>query len=75
MNISIIRQLWSIVEESSAKTLVNLDDSDLVSHLLKKLNAQYSLSLEDLQVMKVYFRSKTVLIRDIACSRLEDFFD
>ncbi|WGT68192.1 hypothetical protein [cyanobacterium endosymbiont of Epithemia clementina EcSB] len=75
MKTSIIRQLWSIVEESSAKTLVNLDDSDLVSQLLKKLDAQYSLSSEDLQVMKVYFRSKTVLIRDIAHSRLENFFD
>ncbi|MGP0129375.1 MAG: hypothetical protein ACTMUB_08995 [cyanobacterium endosymbiont of Rhopalodia musculus] len=75
MKTSIIRQLWSIVEESSAKTLVNLDDSDLVSQLLKKLDAQYSLSSEDLQVMKVYFRSKTVLIRDIARSRLENFFD
>ena len=75
MKTSIIRQLWSIVEESSAKTLVNLDDSDLVSQLLKKLDAQYSLSSEDLQVMKVYFRSKTVLIRDMARSRLEDFFD
>ncbi|XHU95694.1 MAG: hypothetical protein JJP05_08420 [cyanobacterium endosymbiont of Rhopalodia gibba] len=75
MNTSIIRQLWSIVEESSARTLVNLDDSDLVSQLLKKLDAQYSLSSEELQVMKVYFRSKTILIRDIARSRLEDFFD
>ncbi|WP_119259880.1 hypothetical protein [cyanobacterium endosymbiont of Rhopalodia gibberula] len=75
MNTSIIRQLWSIVEKSSAKILVNLDDSDLVSQLLKKLDAQCSLSSEDLQVMKVYFRSKTVLIRDIARSRLEDFFD
>ncbi|XTZ11961.1 MAG: hypothetical protein ACP8RL_08090 [cyanobacterium endosymbiont of Rhopalodia inflata] len=75
MNTSIIRQLWSIVEESSARTLVNLDDSDLMSQLLKKLDAQYSLSSEELQVMKVYFRSKTILIRDIARSRLEDFFD
>ncbi|XTZ10174.1 MAG: hypothetical protein ACQZ3N_08805 [cyanobacterium endosymbiont of Rhopalodia yunnanensis] len=75
MNTSIIQQLWSIVEESSARTLVNLYDSDLVSQLLKKLDAQYSLSSEELQVMKIYFRSKTILIRDIARSRLEDFFD
>lgn len=75
MNTSIIRQLWSIVEESSAKTLVNLDDSDLISQLLKKLDAQHPLSSEDLQVMKVYFSSKTVLIRDIARSRLENLLD
>ena len=75
MNTSIMRQLWSIVEESSAKTLINLDDSDLVSQLLNKLNAQYSLSSEDLQVIEVYFSSKTVLIKDIARSRLENIFD
>ena len=75
MNTSIIRQIWSIVEESSAKTLVSLNDSDLVSQLLKKLDEQHLLSSEDLQVTKVYFSSKTVLIRDIARSRLENFFD
>ncbi|WP_267383017.1 hypothetical protein [Cyanobacterium sp. uoEpiScrs1] len=75
MNTSIMRQLWSIVEESPAKTLINLDDSDLVSQLLNKLNAQYSLSSEDLQVIEVYFSSKTVLIKDIARSRLENIFD
>ncbi|WP_232509857.1 hypothetical protein [cyanobacterium endosymbiont of Epithemia turgida] len=46
-----------------------------MSQLLNKLDAQYSLSGEKLQVMKVYFCSKTVLIRDIARSRMKYFFD
>ncbi len=75
MNTAMIRQLWSIVEESSAKTLVSLDDSDLVSQLLKKLDAKQPLSSEDWSFMKVYISSKTLLIRDIAQSRLEKIFE
>ncbi|MEA5532464.1 hypothetical protein [Crocosphaera sp. XPORK-15E] len=66
MNATIIRQLWSIVEESSDKTVMSLDDSDLVNQLLGKLNARQNLSPEDWYVMSDYLSARTLLIREIA---------
>ncbi|MEA5509807.1 hypothetical protein VB715_08525 [Crocosphaera sp. UHCC 0190] len=69
MNAAIIRQLWSIVEESSDKTVMSLNDSDLVNQLLHKLQARQYLSAEDWYVMSAYLSSRTLLIREIAQSQ------
>ncbi len=65
MKASTIRQLWSIVEESSANTLMSLNDSELVTQLLYKLDAKQPLSSEEWHCMKVYLSSRTLLIREI----------
>lgn len=70
VNTSIMRQLWSIIEESSEKTLISLNDSDLVNQLLKKLNAQQNLSSEDCCLISAYLRSRTPLIREMAEYRM-----
>ncbi|ACK66290.1 conserved hypothetical protein [Rippkaea orientalis PCC 8801] len=66
MKASTIRQLWCIVEESAGNTLMSLNDSELVTQLLQKLDAKHPLSSEDWYLMKNYLSSRTLLIREIA---------
>ncbi|WP_198649037.1 hypothetical protein [Cyanothece sp. BG0011] len=69
MNTTIMRQLWSIIDESPGKTLTGLNDSDLINQILNKLSAKQKLSSEDCGVINAYLRSRILLIREIAgCS-------
>ena len=68
MNTTIIRQVWSIVEESSTTALESLNDSDLVDQLLNKLHARQNLTPEDWSIMSAYLSARTLLIREIAQS-------
>lgn len=69
MNTKIMRQLWSIIDESPGKTLVGLNDSDLINQILKKLSARQKLSSEDCGAINAYLHSRILLIREIAnCS-------
>ncbi len=70
MNISILRQLWSLVETSQPSTLLNLDDESLVESLIDQLKAEYPLCLQETQTVDVYIRSRTPLIRELAQHRL-----
>ncbi|EAZ92380.1 hypothetical protein CY0110_28514 [Crocosphaera chwakensis CCY0110] len=64
-----MRQLWSIIDESPGKTLVGLNDSDLINQILKKLSAKQKLSSEDCGAINAYLSSRILLIREIAeCS-------
>ncbi len=66
MNTTIMRQIWSIISESSGKTLTWVDDSDLINQILSKLSSQQNLSSEDCGVINAYLRSKILLIREMA---------
>ncbi len=69
MNTKIMRQLWSIIDESPGKTLMGLNDSDLINQILNKLSAKQKLSSEDCGAINAYLRSRILLIREIAeCS-------
>ena len=66
MNTTIMRQLWSIIEETSEKTLTGLNDSDLINQIVTKLSSQQHLSSEDCSVINAYLRSRILLIREMA---------
>ncbi|MDJ0732242.1 MAG: hypothetical protein QNJ33_19880 [Crocosphaera sp.] len=66
MNTTIMRQLWSIIDESSGKTLTGLNDSDLINQIVTKLNTKQNLSSEDCGVINAYLRSRILLIRELA---------
>lgn len=70
MNSSILRQLWSLIEETQSSTLLKLTDAELVVQLLQRLEAKKSLSVEDNSLASAYIRSRTSLIRDLAEARL-----
>ncbi|MDJ0598276.1 MAG: hypothetical protein QNJ37_05495 [Crocosphaera sp.] len=66
MNTTIMRQLWSIIEESSEKPLTGLNDSDLINQILTKLSSKQNLSSEDCCRINAYLRSRILLIREMA---------
>jgi succinate dehydrogenase flavin-adding protein (antitoxin of CptAB toxin-antitoxin module) len=70
MEVSTLRQLWSLIEKTHAKTLLQLRDPDLVEWLLGQIERQKSLSVEENILLTTYIRSKSSLIRDLAEARL-----
>lgn len=69
MNSSILRQIWSVVEETQSNVVLRLNDTELVQQLLGQLSSKKDLSSEEIDTMSLYLRSKTSLIRDIAQAR------
>ena len=65
-----LRQLWSVVENSQATTLVSLDDDTLVQWLIKQLKNRDSLNCREADLMNEYIQSRLCLIRDLAEERL-----
>ena len=70
MTPTMLRQLWSLVENTQAKTLVTLDDASLVQWLLKQLKTSSSLNRKETDLVNDYIQSRLSLIRDLAEERL-----
>jgi ribosome assembly protein YihI (activator of Der GTPase) len=66
VNASMLRQLWSLIEEIQSSTLLKLSDAELVAQILQRLEAKKVLSTEDNNLVSDYIYSKTSLIRDLA---------
>lgn len=69
MNSSILRQLWSVIEETQSSLLLRLSDTELVKQLLSQLESRNSLSNEEAIAISGYIHSRTSLIRDLALAR------
>ncbi|BAY25381.1 hypothetical protein NIES2100_51870 [Calothrix sp. NIES-2100] len=69
VNSKILRQLWSVVEQTQTSALVGLSDSDLVNQLLRQLDSKQALSSEEMNSVNSYLFSRTQLIRDLAFAR------
>ena len=72
MNPSILRQLWSIIEQTQAQTLLSLNHADLIQCLLGKLQQRKQLSHDDLYHLSNYISLRISLIRDVAEARIEE---
>ncbi|MGK7920943.1 MAG: hypothetical protein AB4080_13145 [Trichodesmium sp.] len=70
MTPTMLRQLWSVVEDSQPTTLVSLDDATLVQWLIKQLKKRSSLNCREIDLMNEYIISRVSLIRDLAEQRL-----
>jgi hypothetical protein len=70
MNSSILRQLWTVVEETQSSVLLKLSDTDLIKQLLRQLDIKNPLSGEETCIVSAYISSRTSLIRDLAQARL-----
>ena len=69
MTPNMLRQIWSLIEDTQSNILLKLDDASLVQWLLKQLKNQGSLSNNDTDVLSDYLHSKLTLIRDLAQER------
>ena len=64
-----MRYVWSVIEETESRTLLSLNDTDLIGQLLKQLESKKLLSNEQINEMSTYISSRVPLIRDLAQSR------
>lgn len=69
MTPSMLRQLWSLIENTQASLLLDFDDSSLVNWLLDQLNTQKSLNHQESGAFSDYIRSRLALIRELAQQR------
>ncbi len=70
MTPNIMRQLWSIVETTQTKMLLQMDDASLVQWLEKQTQIQASLDNYDADFLRDYIRSRLPLIRELAYERM-----
>jgi hypothetical protein len=64
-----LRQLWSLIEQTQASTLLSLDDSSLVHWLMRALGAQRSFDRQEADTLRSYIFSRLNLIRELAQQR------
>jgi len=69
-----LRQLWTLIEETQATILLSLDDHSLLQWLLHSIKVERSLNCDETNVLTTYIRSRLVLIRDLAQSRCINFY-
>jgi hypothetical protein len=69
MDSATLRQLWSAVEDTQTSILLRLSDSELIDHVIAKLDHRQPLDREEMTDVSDYLRGKTSLIRDLAQSR------
>lgn len=66
MDISLLRQLWSIVESFPSSRLSSLDDCSLMRSLVDSLRADPAFDARHLPVVSSYIRSRIPLIREMS---------
>ena len=66
MNISLLRQVWKVIEQTNFYELLYLNDTELIQRLLRQLETQNRLSQEETVLVQVYLNSKLPLIKDLA---------
>lgn len=70
MTPNIMRQLWSIVETTQTKMLLQMDDASLVQWLEKQTQTQVFLDNSDADFLRDYIQSRLPLIRELAYERM-----
>ncbi|MBF2065218.1 MAG: hypothetical protein IGS39_12460 [Calothrix sp. C42_A2020_038] len=70
MTPNIMRKLWSVIENTHTKTLLQMDDASLVQWLVRQTKMQTSLDYNETAFLNDYVRSRLALIRDLATERL-----
>lgn len=69
MTPSMLRQLWTVVDQTQTNLLLTLDESSLSSCLIHQIKETQSLSAQETDTFAHYIRSKVPLIRDLAQAR------
>ena len=70
MTPSILRYVWSVIEETHASLLLKFSDVELLEHLLVQLADSKQLNVQELCNVRVYICSRIPLIREDAQARL-----
>lgn len=71
MDIQVVRELWSVIEQTEAALLLSLSDNDLVMQIVERLQRFKTLNPNQYLFATTYVSARTPLIRDLAKSRYE----
>ncbi len=71
LNSKILRTIWTFVENSNPNCLLKLSDAEIIQQLIEQVKSVSTLSLEDNYNLSQYIASRTVLIRDLADSKVD----
>ncbi|MGH2416250.1 MAG: hypothetical protein ACRDEA_21680 [Microcystaceae cyanobacterium] len=69
MDSSMLRYIWSVIEETQTSTLLNFSDAELVQQLIRLLKNRKLLNDEEINIVSAYIGSRVPLIRDLAFAR------
>lgn len=69
MTPSLLRQLWTLIEDTQTHILLRMDDQSLVQWLLKQIKQEQSLDGNETDMLTKYIQSRLSLIRDLAQER------
>ncbi|NET11155.1 MAG: hypothetical protein F6K09_30610 [Merismopedia sp. SIO2A8] len=64
-----IRQVWTLIDETQPSTLLMLDDNGLVTWLIDEIGTAQSLNRHEARTYSDYIRTRLPLIRDVAAAR------
>ncbi|MEB3358907.1 MAG: hypothetical protein VKK04_19435 [Synechococcales bacterium] len=64
-----LRQFWTVVENTQSTILTNLDDGRLVTWLLNQVASERPIDPSEATIYSNYIRSRLNLIRDLAEAR------
>lgn len=70
VNVTLLRQTWSLIETTNASELLNIGETELVQRLLNRLDAQKPLEDRERIYLNNYLHDKMGLIKDTAEARL-----
>ncbi len=70
MNITLLRQTWSLIETTNASELLEIGETELIQRLLSRIDAQKPLADRERLCLNDYLHSKIGLIKDTAEARL-----
>ena len=70
MNVTLLRQTWSLIETTNASELLDIGETELVQRLLNRIDAQKPLADKDRVCLNNYLHAKMCLIKDTAQARI-----
>lgn len=70
MNITLLRETWSLIETTNASELLEIGETELIQKLLSRLDAQKPLADRERIYLNNYLHSKINLIKDTAEARM-----
>ncbi len=70
MNITLLRQTWSLIETTNASELLEIGETELIQRLLSRIDAQKPLADKERVCLNDYLHSKISLIKDTAEARM-----
>ena len=72
MNPSVLRLLWTIIEETEPRLILRLQGDRLADWLIAEMQEQQFLTRSEVGAAYLYLRAQQLMIREMAQAKLDD---